>query len=146
MDRFFCNGKEDFCDDVTKCSKCKYKNGSGGFWERDVKNFMMRFSGYDYDLDHIRELVEIVKDVPHKCNYCIGCGIEPKDGHGCDVEHDGFVFSARRLRELVHADRDGRCVVLPCEAGERVWFKDIDGRIVDEVVLKIGCWGGNMEP
>lgn len=27
-----------------------------------------------------------------------------------------------RLRELAQADRDGRCVVLPCEVGDRVWF------------------------
>lgn len=26
-----------------------------------------------------------------------------------------------RIRELVEADRDGRCVVLPCKIGENVW-------------------------
>lgn len=29
--------------------------------------------------------------------------------------------SLARLRELAEADRDGRCVVLPCEVGDTVW-------------------------
>ncbi len=28
-----------------------------------------------------------------------------------------------RLRELAEADKDGRCVVLPCKVGDTVWFK-----------------------
>lgn len=63
-------------------------------------------------LDRLRELVEISKEIPHTCCFCIGCEIEPNDGHGCD-DYDSFVFSPRRLRDLVEADKDGRCVVLP---------------------------------
>lgn len=52
--------------------------------------------GDDYDLNRLRELVELYNNVPHICDYCIGCEIEPTDGHGCD-EYDNFVFSARRI-------------------------------------------------
>ena len=65
--------------------------------------------GEDYDLERLRELVELTKNIPHVCRFCVGCEMEPKDGHGCD-EYDSFVFSTRRLRELVEADREGRCV------------------------------------
>lgn len=68
--------------------------------------------GDDYDLDRLKDLVELAKNIPHVCRFCVGCEMEPKDGHGCD-KYDSFVFSTRRLRELVEADRDGRCVVLP---------------------------------
>lgn len=78
MERYFCNGKKDFCEDATKCNKCRYKDWKGGFWESDVKNTLAYYLGDDYDLD--------------------------------------------RLKELIQADRDRRCVVLPCKAGD-VLFK-----------------------
>lgn len=52
--------------------------------------------GDDYELDRLRELVELYNNVPHICDYCIGCEIEPTDGHGCDG-YDNFVFSVRRI-------------------------------------------------
>lgn len=52
--------------------------------------------GDEYDLERLRELVELYKNVPHICDYCIGCEIEPTDGHGCDG-YDNFVFSVRRI-------------------------------------------------
>ena len=64
------------------------------------------------ELDRLRELVELAKNIPHVCRFCVGCEMEPKDGHGCD-EYDSVVFSTRYLRELVEADWEGRCVVLP---------------------------------
>ena len=33
----------------------------------------------------------------------------------------GDDYSLDRLQELVEADREGRCVVLPCKVGETVW-------------------------
>lgn len=33
----------------------------------------------------------------------------------------GNVYDLDRLRELVQADREGRCVVLPCKQGDTVW-------------------------
>ena len=43
-----------------------------------------------------------------------------------------------RLRELVEADRDGRCVVLPCKAGDTVWVINHHlSRIFENKVTKI---------
>ena len=33
-----------------------------------------------------------------------------------------------RLRELAEADRDGRCVVLPCKVGDSLWILDRDNK------------------
>ena len=33
----------------------------------------------------------------------------------------GDEYDLDRLRELVEADREGRCVVLPCKKGDTVW-------------------------
>ena len=58
-------------------------------------------------LDRLRELVELYKNVPHICDYCIGCEIEPTDGHGCDG-YDNFVFSVRRIVAALKArEQDG---------------------------------------
>ena len=65
---------------------------------------------------------------------CLGCGYEHKCGvHGCVVLKraadllDPAVdittpIPLNRLRELVEADRDGRCVVLPCHIGDPVFM------------------------
>lgn len=34
---------------------------------------------------------------------------------------DFYGISETRLRELAQADREGRCVVLPCKKGDTVW-------------------------
>ena len=43
-----------------------------------------------------------------------------------DEEKNGI--STDRLRELVEADKDGRCVVLPVKVGESLWIHDRDGK------------------
>ena len=43
---------------------------------------------------------------------------------------------ADRLRELAEADKDGRCVVLPCKVGDTVYFALI-GRIIEKQVFSI---------
>ena len=49
-----------------------------------------------------------------------------------------------RLRELAEADKDGRCVVLPCKVGER--WTDEDGRAVriTSVIVSIEPFGMNI--
>ena len=49
-----------------------------------------------------------------------------------------------RLRELAEADKDGRCVVLPCKVGER--WTDEDGRAVriTAVIVSIEPFGTNI--
>ena len=34
----------------------------------------------------------------------------------------GDNYDLERLKELVEADKEGRCVVLPCKVGQDVWF------------------------
>ena len=44
-----------------------------------------------------------------------------------------------RLRELAEADKDGRCVVLPCKVGQRVFaLLDTDKNISECEVKQIG--------
>lgn len=104
--------------------------------------------GNDYDLDRLRELVELTKNIPHVCRFCVGCEMEPKDGHGCD-EYDSFVCSTRRLRELMEADRDGRCIVLPCKVGDELFYSDgewIGKETVEKIVIDIETDGGIYAP
>ena len=48
----------------------------------------------------------------------------------------GDNYDLARLRELVEADRDGRCVVLPCKVGDTV-FQVEDGEIYEMEVQSI---------
>ncbi len=47
-----------------------------------------------------------------------------------------YGVSAARLRELAEADREGRCVVLPCKFGNKVYFPLL-GRIIEKTVYSI---------
>lgn len=55
-----------------------------------------------------------------------------------------------RLRELADADKDGRCVVLPCKVGDTVYMIehifDIDNGVCDEICARkvIGHGGNNL--
>ena len=40
----------------------------------------------------------------------------------------GDEYDLDKLRELAQADREGRCVVLPCRVGESLWVHDKDGK------------------
>lgn len=48
----------------------------------------------------------------------------------------GDDYDLDRLKELVEADRDGRCVVLPCKIGDTVY--DIQmGKITEKTIISI---------
>ena len=51
-----------------------------------------------------------------------------------------------RLRELVEADRDGRCVVVPCKPGDTVWriVNDATPHITKDKCLTIMLDNGSM--
>lgn len=74
--------------------------------------------------------------------FCYGkkdfCAGEDSDCNECNFENDaggveeellleifhgvfGDDYDMNRLRELVEADRDGRCVMLPCKVGDMVY-------------------------
>lgn len=67
---------------------------------------------------------------------CIECerSDEIVDRLGAIEDILGDDYDLDRLRELVEADRDGRCVMLPCKTGDPVWFKieDTDGEYISE--------------
>lgn len=48
----------------------------------------------------------------------------------------GNDYDLDRLRELVQADREGRCAVLPCKLGNKVYFPLL-GRIIKKTVYSI---------
>lgn len=77
MERFFCYGKKDFCDEEeSDCTECGFLDQRGGVEEDMLLDVIHGVFGDDYDLP--------------------------------------------RLQELVQADRDGRCVVLPVKPGSVV--------------------------
>lgn len=48
----------------------------------------------------------------------------------------GEDYNLDRLKELVEADRDGRCVVLPCKIGDTIY--DIQmGKITEKTIISI---------
>lgn len=48
----------------------------------------------------------------------------------------GKEYDIDRLRELVEADRDGRCVLTPCKIGDVVWFiTGINGRTIKQAEI-----------
>lgn len=51
----------------------------------------------------------------------------------------GDDYDLARIRELVEADRDGRCIVLPCKVGDTI-YKLFCGDIVELEVERIVCW------
>ena len=75
---------------------------------QEIENIL----GDDYDLDRLRELLEACK------------GLEPSE-----IAESKLLIATRkdpeklaRMAELVEADRDGRCVVLPCKLHDKVFF------------------------
>ena len=61
----------------------------------------------------------------------------------------GDEYDLDELKEMVQAKREGRCVVLPCRLGDKLFYED-DGETVDEVVdkivIEIETDGGIYEP
>ena len=47
----------------------------------------------------------------------------------------GDDYDLSRFRDLVQADRDGRCVVLPCKVGERLWCINNYGEVEETVAV-----------
>ena len=61
----------------------------------------------------------------------------------------GDDYDLDRLRELVEADRDGRCIVLPCKVGDELFYSDgewIGKETVEKIVIDIETDGGIYAP
>lgn len=58
----------------------------------------------------------------------------------CSIEDIlGDEYDLDRLKELVEADKNGRCVVLPCKVGDKI-YKLFCGDVVELQVERIVCW------
>lgn len=83
--------------------------------------------GDEYDLDRLRELLEVCKGktpdqvagIFEEWSHYLKFSAEKNAIEGAlNSIYQGGEADYGRLRELVEADRDGRCVVLPCKKGE----------------------------
>ena len=72
--------------------------------------------------DTVDEFVDCVKDMASRLAL-----IENILGDDYDLD---------RLKELVEADRDGRCVVLPCKIGDTV-YDILMGKITEKTIISI---------
>ena len=77
------------------------------------------------------EMEELMKDCPRSRSGA-ECWLRL-----CDIEDIlGDNYDLDRLRELAQADREGRCVVLPCKIGQKVY--DItSGEVIEKSVVSI---------
>lgn len=72
--------------------------------------------------DTVDEFVDCVKDMASRL-----ASIENILGDEYDLD---------RLKELVEADKDGRCVVLPCKIGDTV-YDILMGKITEKAIISI---------
>lgn len=59
------------------------------------------------------------------CNQCFnGCKVTQKVFDRLAAIEDilGYEYKLDRLRELINADKDGRCLILPCKIGATVYL------------------------
>ena len=93
-----------------------------GYWR-------VNFSGVQYQADFVDRLAAYEDS-----------RLSPEDAanlHAILRLGDGMTLM--RLRELAEADKDGRCVVLPCKVGQRVFaLLDTDKHISECEIKQIG--------
>lgn len=71
------------------------------------------------------------------CKFANGTGvIDGQFAHSFLSKVFGDDYDLNRLKELVEADKDGRCVVFPCKIGDTVY--DIQmGKITEKTIISI---------
>ena len=89
-----------------------------GYWR-------VNFSGVQYQADFVDRLAayEDTGLTPERCAEFARADAEGRYIVMRDAEQEGVA----RLREIAEADKDGRCVVLPCKVGDTVWRIVRDG-------------------
>ena len=95
------------------------------------------------------EFDEILKNVALRLAAYENTGLEPEEIVKIreDIENGYMKSTARRygvpvdrLRELAAADREGRCVVLPCKIGDIIYQADyIEGALTIDAVPVVRC-------
>lgn len=68
MNRVFCTGKKDFCEDVEKCSSCRYAQGSRMIDADEADSLLTSLFGENFHLQRIRVLYHA--DREGKCVIC----------------------------------------------------------------------------
>lgn len=81
-----------------ECDICKSEHKQLADWLVELKD-LRNILGDNYNIYELKDLIEVCWE-----NEC----------------HNGSV-DYNRLRELVEADREGRCVVLPCKIFDKIW-------------------------
>lgn len=102
----------------------------------------------------MERLTEVITDVfgetrvvlsePSKNSICNGC-LFPSECDRCslykaikklnDIENIlGDEYDLARLRELAQADREGRCVVMSCQPGDKISYKSGAGLLCNAVI------------
>lgn len=104
------------------------------------------------------EFDEILKNVALRLAAYENTGLEPEeierilDEHGRGLTLRDSVgerletvreIPIDRLRELAQADRDGRCVVLPCKFGDSVYFALL-GRVIEKSVFSVVAFSNSQ--
>ena len=79
--------------------------------------------GDEYDLDRLSVMV----------NQCMTMREEASERFSLTAK-----IPLDRLRELSEAERDGRCVVLPCKPGDLVWTANNNGGVCSHEIRYVG--------
>lgn len=120
MERLFCNGKKDFCENPDGCRDCDYADGSGAVDEHAMSALLSALFGKGHNLDRLKELAKA--DAEKRVTIW-----KPEDSDeiktafwvACkDLIQIGEILQAypiSRIRELMEADIAGRLVVFPCK-------------------------------
>ena len=103
-----------------------------GYWR-------VNFSGVQYQADFVDRLAAY-EDT----------GLTPAEVHSMYSEWNAMMSVLNsiggydRLRELAEADKDGRCVVLPCKVGDTAYYRNgpfiIDFEVIGYQVDERGAW------
>ena len=138
------------------CEKCgRRKNGKCNTSADCAKTVADRLAaiedilGDTYDLDRLRELVEADRNQEFQRHLKRFDIMPPKKLREIKKMDEEAIqrwlsrslmtngISEDRLRELCEAERDGRCVVLPCKVGDKMKYIDDSESLGVEVVQKI---------
>lgn len=91
-----------------------------GLEPEEILQLKTAVSDIKADVDELYEKQKFLKFLESK-----GVDIQASVNWMCDIFDalNDEIIDIDRLRELVQADRKGRCVVLPCKPGQLVWTK-----------------------
>lgn len=130
-----------------ECSECKKEHEQLANWLEELKN-IKDILGNNYDLNMLQEILNIcdgktpsqIKEIFEEwSHYLKFAGKMNAIEETVDSIYDDGKIDYDRLLELVEADKDGRCIVLPKECpikiGERIWYADTTRRKIESGIV-----------